>query len=325
MSGSASSATSQAASAGSTGNSATGQPRKIEPVIAGAAGVLLLLVSAAACLVLFYRAGAATTGATDVPIGIGVLAGIVLLLVSLAGLVLLFQALGLADDSAAFGLPTGSIRALLALGLVIVFVAVASEVLIRHDFDDQTKQVLTIAATTLSTVVGFYFGSNASTEAASKMADSLASQATGSGDTAPPPPQPPAPDQVAQKVTAIRSLATAARSAADQLGDPSFEALKAAVAAAPQPPAGPPGIDKAQDAYDRITKNLAAGTTDADRAEAALKEWRDAGSDSGKLPALATRIDQLSTDATGANHAFVTALADYKAERDALLKSIAPA
>jgi hypothetical protein len=288
------------------------------------------MLSAVACLILFYRAGAAPAGSPEPQIGFSVLAGIVLVLISLAGLVLLFRALGLADDSAAFGLPSGSIRALLALGLVIVFVAVASQVLLTgHAFDDQTKQVLTIAATTLSTVVGFYFGSNASTEAASKMADNLANQssanANADGTAAPPAAQPATADQIAQKVTAIRSLATAAKTAQDQLGDPSFESLKAAVAAAPHLAAGSPGIGTAQDANDRMTSNLAAGTTDADRAEAALKDWRDAGSDSTRLTPVAARIDQLSADAMSANHAFMTALADYKTQRDALLKSLAPA
>jgi len=260
----------------------------------------------------------------DVPVGIGVLAGIVLLLVSLAGLVLLFKALGLADNSAAFGLPSGSIRALLALGLVIAFVAVASEVLLNPtpNLPDGYKQVLTIAATTLSTVVGFYFGSNASTEAAKKMADNLAAQGNGNDGSSTSAAQAPSADQLAQRVTAIRSLANGAKAALDQLGDPSFDAVKRAAAAAPSANAD---VTKAQAAFDTLNKSLSALTTDADRAEAALQAWRSAGSDTSKLAPLAAQIGQYDTDSTTTNHAFMTALQDYKTERNAILKNVAPA
>jgi hypothetical protein len=325
MSGSAGSSAATAGAGTNAANPSSGQQGPIRLTAAGVAGMVLLLASAGACLVMFYHPGGASAGTTGVPVGIAVLAGIVLLLVSLAGLVLLFRALGLADSSAAFGLPAGSIRALLALGLVVVFVAVAAEVMHDPNAGDLTKQVLTISATALATVIGFYFGSNAANEAASKMADTLTSQAGGtSADTTPPPAA--SPDQVAQKVTAIRSLATGAKAALDNLGDPSFDTLKAAVAAAASRlPAGSPGIDAAQAPYDILTKSLAALTTDADRAEAALKAWRDAGSDASKLPPAASLIDQRNADAASANHAFAAALDQYKSQRDALLKSIAPA
>jgi hypothetical protein len=328
--------TNQAAASAPLGaNQASGRPVALpmQPATAMVWGVVLLLVTGVGSVTLtgllayaVRHGGANAWQLQQVPIGFGVLVGVVMLLVSIAGLVLLFRALDLADGSAAFALPSGSIRALLALGLVVVFVAVASTVLLEGaNPSDQAKQILAIAGTALSTVVGFYFGSNAATAAASNMADALQQQANSPVGTSTPAATVLSPTDIAQKVTAIRSLATAATAGRDGLGDPSLDALTAELAAAgnPAPPAGSPGLDQARDAFGRLTQKLAACATDADRAEAALKDWQATGSDPSKLGALADRIAQLSTDCTAANHDFMTALADYTAARDALMKSVA--
>ena len=150
-------------------------------------------------------------------LGFGALAGVAIISVSLTAI--LSRAMGITDASGALGLPAGSIRALLALGLAIVFVAVASwtlgglfdptgrqvaqltfpssevgalqqrypateymisetqrpqagdtapvsevKVYVKRSVDpslvDMAKQILTISATVLVTIIGFYFGSN---------------------------------------------------------------------------------------------------------------------------------------------------------------------
>src|SRR5262249_9293331 len=154
------------------------------------------------------------------------------------------RAVGIVEPTAALGLPPGSIRALLALGLAIVFVSVASWTLgglfdpmgrqisevrmakseveayrklysgneyivgetdVRPAPDappntaptqaivtvylkrsvqdagllDLAKQIMTISATVLVTVVGFYFGSNSSSEAARTLNSALAAMQAG--------------------------------------------------------------------------------------------------------------------------------------------------
>src|ERR1700761_7984740 len=118
------------------------------------------------------------------PLAIGVLAGFVMVIVALAGLVLIFNALGLSDTGSALGLPSGSIRALLALSLVTVFVGVCSADLLDPQLinADAGKQILSISATALTTIIGFYFGSNSANEAFSA-ANQAASAASGSPPT----------------------------------------------------------------------------------------------------------------------------------------------
>src|SRR5258708_1570697 len=54
-----------------------------------------------------------------------VLTGLFLIVVLMAVLVIVYQVLGLSDSQQALALPEGSIRALLALSLVLVFVCLA--------------------------------------------------------------------------------------------------------------------------------------------------------------------------------------------------------
>jgi hypothetical protein len=59
-------------------------------------------------------------------LGFAALAGTAILSVSLTALIIVFRAIGILDPQAALGFPRGSVRALLAFGLTIVFVAIAS-------------------------------------------------------------------------------------------------------------------------------------------------------------------------------------------------------
>ena len=158
-------------------------------------------------------------------LGSAALGGTAILATGLVALIVLSRAVGVIEPGSALGLPPGSIRALLALGLAIVFVSTASWTLgglfdplgrqiaqsrmdktkiedfrkqyagneyvigqsdvtksdgaapteaivtvymkrtVDAGLQDMAKQILTISATVLVTVVGFYFGSNSAAEA----------------------------------------------------------------------------------------------------------------------------------------------------------------
>ena len=59
-------------------------------------------------------------------LGSAALAGTAILAIGLVALIVLSRAVGVVEPTAALGLPPGSIRALLALGLAIVLVSAAS-------------------------------------------------------------------------------------------------------------------------------------------------------------------------------------------------------
>jgi hypothetical protein len=297
------------------------------PIWAAWFGSILLLFTAGITSAAFWYAflhsqtqinasGGSPFTATLAPAGLGVLAGFALLALTFAGLVLLFRSLRLTDPQAALGLPAGSIRALLALGLVIVFVSVATWILILRD-PDTTKQILTISATALTTIVGFYFGSNASSDAARTIA-AITGLANGNGDGGAKPATPPDPKVLAQKVSTIQATAEAAKRRLTELSDPSLDTLKAEAGAAQ-----PTVLDQAVEAFQQMTTKYSACATDADRAGDALKSAQQPGADAKILSDAAARIDQLTADSTAANHDFQTAAASFVAARDALLKSVA--
>jgi hypothetical protein len=303
-----------------------GRSPAIPPATAAWCGLALLVLTAVACLVLFWASvsgGRPPNQPVQPLIGLGVLCGVVLLLTSIAGLVLLYQALGLAQPSAAFGMPDGSVRALLALGLVVVFVSVASWAVFDEHFSEGTKQILAISGTSLSTVIGFYFGAKSSADVA-RLAGQIRAPGR-DGTTGPTPPsQPPDPAELARKVRAIRSLAEATKAKQAGITDPSIDTLEAQIAAqSGASPLDTPDLTRARMAFQRMTTTAAACATDADRAEAALKDIEAAPGDLAKLAPPAARIEQLGADAATSNHDFETAFEDFKAARDALLRRIA--
>lgn len=274
-----------------------------------------MIVAAVGCALLLVR-----SAANEPAVGTGVLLGVVLLLVSFAGLVLVFQSLGLADSRAAFGLPRGSIRALLALGLVVMFIAVASWELINPvdpDQSDLAKQILTISASALTTVIGFYFGSNASNDAAHAMQQALQANQPAQQDGT----QPPDMQQLTQKTASVRAMADAAKAKLAQQGDPSLETIAQQLAA--KGAATPPELDQARNALQRMQASANACDADAARAEAALKDAQSAASDATKLAAFADRIEQAAKEAAAATHDLAVAQADFAKARDALLGAVA--
>jgi hypothetical protein len=103
-----------------TSNQQGEKPSPIGAVLGAVLGFLLIAGPLVAFIIFHSQTSAPTS------IGLGALEGLVVLSASLAGLIIVFQALGLSYPEAALGLPKGSVRALLALSLVVIFVAVAS-------------------------------------------------------------------------------------------------------------------------------------------------------------------------------------------------------
>lgn len=57
------------------------------------------------------------------------------------------------------GLPRGSVRSLMSLGVVIVAGAIAGYLIVHDSSSDLTKMVVGGWITALGNVIGFYFGS----------------------------------------------------------------------------------------------------------------------------------------------------------------------
>lgn len=91
------------------------------------------------------------------------------MLVSLTLVALAFAALNLSDRSEALSLPTGSVRAVIALSLILIF-AITSTFLYSQLAQGSTanpesarfaEQILTTVSTLVVAVAGFYFGTRA--------------------------------------------------------------------------------------------------------------------------------------------------------------------
>lgn len=346
-----------------------------------AAFIGLVLIGGALAAFRVSHASQATSS-----MGVEALGGLLLLSSSLAGLIVVAKALGIATPNAALGLPSGSVRALLAFSLVLVFVAVASwtlggfldgpatsghkiatfevpaaeaaplierltptyppanyliakrpgpkpensliEVSLRPDANaqqqifDTAKQVMTIVATVLVTVVGFYFGSNASTEAVRSAGDQIRAtrksldDASGS-TTGPSTPTPIlSAGELARAAAAIRAAATSARSRVDELGSDPVRKLRASVgdaAAAAEPMRTQlDGLDKSLADIARHARTLASA---ADRADAAVKDAQASGATAATLKAASDTVAAAAGAAMPAGADLDAALARYKEAR----------
>ena len=240
------------------------------------------------------------------PLAVGVLAGFMMLVVALAGLVLIFNALGLSDRSSALGLPAGSIRAPLALGLVTVFVGVCSAELLDVAVanTDTAKQMLAISATALTTIVGFYFGSNSANEAFSA-ANQPANPA--------PLQMPPTLDGLTQQAASIKDIVDGLQKRLDAVKDPDPDRI-----AQQQPEAA--GIDALRENLAAVMAQITAAAVDRDRAASLVA---DATADASKLAAAAATMQHYSSDAKKAQDAAEAALGLYTKARETLLASLA--
>jgi hypothetical protein len=374
----------------------------VRPIVAGWFGVVLT----AAALLGF---GIAIAHTPPDSLGFAALVGTAVLSIALIALIVLSRALGIADAAAALGLPPGSIRALLALGLAIVFVAVASwtlgglfnplsrpvvaqvtvpsserelyrkwypdsDYIIFETQPDQTpagaaagaapgtpgaapgtppgaapgtppgaaeqklvtlkiyfkhpdpalldlaKQILTISATVLVTVVGFYFGSNSAAEA-TRTITSLMGLQGGAGGAPPGPSTPPKIDDLQQTVKVIGAIATATNSKMQSLGADPMAPLAAAASKARNKDQAGAQLIAAQKILDDLQKAARACATDADRANEAGAAVR-ADTPTAQLSQAGTRLQQLLADARQANQDFDAKFSDFTSARDALLQSV---
>jgi hypothetical protein len=93
--------------------------------------------------------------------------GVLTLLVALAALVGILSHYGLSTEKSALGLPEGSVQAVIALVLVLIFAITAVFLMtLEIDPEDEAKQrlatqILTTAGTLAVAVAGFYFGTRA--------------------------------------------------------------------------------------------------------------------------------------------------------------------
>ena len=210
------------------------------------------------------------------------------------------------------------------------------------DVLDIAKQIVTISATVLVTIVGFYFGSKSTTDVAKSVNDSLAAarksildtqntlsgapqttttaaaQTTQNGGAAP---APATTDDIGKAASAAGALATATAAKVQALGATPMEVLRQAVA-------GGAGGDAAKAALAGAEASFA---TLSDRAKAC----EDAGSQAAQLAQGANGADQaalndangklqdLLNGATQANHEFEQAYAAFADARQKILAATA--
>jgi hypothetical protein len=307
-------------------------------------------------------------------LGFAALAGVAIISVSITALIILARAMGIVNPSAALGLPSGSIRALLALGLAIVFVAVASwtlgglfdqvgrqvaqltlpssdvgdlqqrypandyfifetqrkaegnaaplsdvKVYMKHAVDqnlvDMAKQILTVSATVLVTIIGFYFGSNSASDAARTVTEALRTGPDGAAETL-------TITDPQQAANTIGSIASAAKAKLQSYGDDPMALLRSAVAGSTDPELLS-ALATAQDQLTLLTAKGNAAATDADRAKEAAAAAAAASSDSVALNQARDRLGRLMADATAANHDFEQALAKFRDARNTILRKTA--
>lgn len=159
-------------------------------VLAGLLFVVAITVVPAAMWLITRIAGSYPRPEESLPALL--ISGVVALLIALAGLIVLFTAAGLEDRRAALGMPEGSIRAVIALMLILLFSimaiflygtlrfgsdstyelartnAAAADALAASE--DIARQLLTTVGTLVVAIAAFYFGSNSVASATSAVA-----------------------------------------------------------------------------------------------------------------------------------------------------------
>jgi hypothetical protein len=338
-------------------------------------------------LLAFVGTVAVTSSSAPSSLAFAAMSGVALLSLTLVGIMVLTRAVGMTDGTQALGLPQGSVRALLAFALAIVFVAVSSwtlgglfdpmgpevakdqgattdveaflkpyendhyiivesqpdaktsaaTVYLRReapekDVVDIAKQIVTISATVLVTIVGFYFGSKSTTDVAKSVNDSLAAvrrtiadtqntlsggpqNASGAAAT------PATANDVAKAASAAGALATATSAKLQTLGSSPMDILRQAVA-------GGKGGDAAKAA---LASAEASFATLSDRAKACADAGGKAvqlaqgasGANQAALDLTKGKLQDLLSGATQANHEFEQAFAAFTDARQKILAATA--
>ena len=130
------------------------------------------LFFAAALIVAAMGVGAAvgfalsgTSETSTLFLGTLIVGGLLLLLLALGGLAMALAMVGEDQRKHALALPQGSIRAILAIGLLVTFAVFALHLDSKAEESELAKQIFATVSTALVAVVGFYFGSRTSTNA----------------------------------------------------------------------------------------------------------------------------------------------------------------
>jgi hypothetical protein len=151
------------------------------------AALIVVAVSSGLTLAFVAVLGWTLRGLQDeIKLPLLVVAAVAGLLASLALVVAVFALYQLADKTYALGLPDGSVRAIIALLLIVLFSVTTVFLTVRLQnaaagapVVDFAKQILTILGTLMTAVASFYFGTRA-------VADGAKASQSGPTNTAPP-------------------------------------------------------------------------------------------------------------------------------------------
>jgi hypothetical protein len=338
-------------------------------------------------LVAFVGTVAVTSSSAPSSLAFAAMSGVALLSLTLVGIMVLTRAVGMTDGTQALGLPQGSVRALLAFALAIVFVAVSSwtlgglfdpmgpevakdqgatadveaflkpyendhyiivetqpdaktsaaTVYLRReapekDVVDIAKQIVTISATVLVTIVGFYFGAKSTTDVAKSVNDSLTAvrrtiadtQSTLSGGAQSASGAPAAPataDDVAKAASAAGALATATAAKLQTLGASPMDILRQAVAEGKGGDGAKTALATAEASFATLS-DRAKACADGGAKAAQLAEGAR-GANQAALDLANGKLQDLLSGAAQANHEFEQAFAAFTDARQKILAATA--
>jgi uncharacterized membrane protein YgcG len=130
-------------------------------VVLGLLPVVVLVVGFA-----LYRMIVGSGGTSEAGVTILLTSGVIGLLFALAVVAVFFNGLALTDREEALGLPKGSVRAVIALALILIFAVLSVYLYSTIDSTnapkaDIAKQLITTVSTLVVAISSFYFGSSA--------------------------------------------------------------------------------------------------------------------------------------------------------------------
>lgn len=364
-------------------------PDGISSLMAGWFGIALTIL---ALLALVVISGFSSKDS----LGYAALAGTAILSIGLIALIVLSRAVGVIEPAAALGLPRGSIRALLALGLAIVFVSVASwtlgglfdpvgslvteatvvneaerkvywdrypasdyfvresvpkasaaaaskatkeppsevanfprelKIYLRRPGMDQglldlAKQILTISATVLVTIVGFYFGSNTSADAARVVGTIMSGSATGASGYGTAKAPLAASEDLTRLSNAIAAIAAGCNSRLLGLGTDPLSLLRDAVSSVGADPELTKRLQTAEQIYAELKIKNAACEVDTARAKETMDGLPSSPSQS-QIQQANERLKQLKAEAEQANQEFEEKLSQFSDAQQYILQRTA--
>lgn len=152
------------------------------------AGVILFVATAAVLIGAVWAVNEVDVN-PEIQLATVFIFGLAFLLTIISGIVAAFSALRLTSPKSALGLPEGSIRAIIALVLVLIFIVMAiyliEAVFLEDDPGPEARnaatQLLATVGTLVAAVAAFYFGTGAVTTGAAAATAAAASAQAGPG------------------------------------------------------------------------------------------------------------------------------------------------